>query len=93
MSKVQQTTIKIETVNDTDDGNCFICVEESLGIFFFLAKSQVPQFMRVSLLDAGVTRRVKRAYSTLDAFSVRTGIFLRRYPLARVFVFSYCVSN
>lgn len=49
--------------------------------------------MRVSPLDAGVTKRVKRAYSTLDAFSIRTGVFLRRYPLARVFVFSYCVSD
>lgn len=48
--------------------------------------------MRVSPLDAGVTRRVKRAYSTLDAISVKTGVFLRRYPMARVFVFSYCVS-
>ncbi|XP_008193631.1 golgin-84 isoform X2 [Tribolium castaneum] len=54
-------------------------------------KSQVPQFMRVSPFDAGVTRRVKHAYSTVDAISVRTGIFLRRYPLARVFVFCYMV--
>ncbi|CAG9762338.1 unnamed protein product [Ceutorhynchus assimilis] len=51
----------------------------------------VPRFMRVSPHDAGVTRRVKHAYSTLDAISVRTGIFLRRYPVARVFVFSYMV--
>lgn len=51
----------------------------------------VPNFMRVTPHDAGVTRRVKHAYSTLDAISVRTGIFLRRYPLARVFVFSYMV--
>ncbi|XP_044256629.1 golgin-84 [Tribolium madens] len=54
-------------------------------------KSQVPQFMRVSPFDAGVTRRVKHAYSTVDAISVRTGIFLRRYPVARVFVFCYMV--
>ncbi|XP_063928347.1 golgin-84 isoform X2 [Zophobas morio] len=52
-------------------------------------KSQVPHFMRVSPFDAGVTRRVKHAYSTVDAISVRTGIFLRRYPVARVFVFCY----
>ncbi|KAF7287021.1 hypothetical protein GWI33_002857 [Rhynchophorus ferrugineus] len=51
----------------------------------------VPQFMRVSPNDAGVTRRVKHAYSTLDALSIRTGIFLRRYPLARVFVLCYMV--
>ncbi|XP_022902416.1 golgin-84 [Onthophagus taurus] len=54
-------------------------------------KSQVPKFMIPSPFDAGVTRRVKHAYSTLDAVSVRTGVFLRRYPLARVFVFSYMV--
>ncbi|XP_057672886.1 golgin-84 isoform X2 [Diorhabda carinulata] len=51
----------------------------------------VPKFMRVSPFDAGVTRRVKHAYSTLDAVSIRTGIFLRRYPVARVFVFCYMV--
>jgi small-conductance mechanosensitive channel len=54
-------------------------------------KSQVPHFMRVSPFDAGVTRRVKHAYSTVDAISVRTGKFLRRYPVARVFVFCYMV--
>ncbi|RZC38354.1 golgin-84, partial [Asbolus verrucosus] len=48
-------------------------------------KSQVPHFMRVSPFDAGVTRKVKHAYSTVDAISVKTGIFLRRYPIARVF--------
>jgi len=51
----------------------------------------MPTFMRVSPFDAGVTRRVKHAYSTLDAVSIRTGIFLRRYPVARVFVFCYMV--
>ncbi|KAG5872813.1 hypothetical protein JTB14_015342 [Gonioctena quinquepunctata] len=51
----------------------------------------VPKFMRVSPFDAGVTRRVKHAYSTLDAVSIRTGSFLRRYPVARVFVFCYMV--
>ncbi|XP_066258854.1 golgin subfamily A member 5 isoform X2 [Euwallacea similis] len=51
----------------------------------------VPHFMRVSPHDAGMTRRVKHAYSSLDAVSIRTGIFLRRYPLARVFVFFYMV--
>ncbi|KAJ8955333.1 hypothetical protein NQ318_003427 [Aromia moschata] len=51
----------------------------------------IPQFMRVSPFDASVTRRVKRAYSTLDSISIRTGVFLRRYPVARVFVFCYMV--
>lgn len=48
--------------------------------------------MRISALDAGMTRKVKKAYGTLDTISVRTGVFLRRYPLARVFVFCYGVS-
>ncbi|XP_060537364.1 golgin-84 isoform X2 [Cylas formicarius] len=51
----------------------------------------IPHFLRVSPHDAGVTRRVKRAYSTLDSISLRTGIFLRRYPIARIFMLSYMV--
>jgi hypothetical protein len=35
---------------------------------------------------------VKRAYSSLDAVSIRTGVFLRRYPLARILVLCYMVS-
>ncbi|KAK9889404.1 hypothetical protein WA026_004678 [Henosepilachna vigintioctopunctata] len=54
-------------------------------------KLQIPQLMRVSPLDAGVTRRVKHAYSSLDSLSIRTGVFLRRYPVIRVFVFCYMV--
>ncbi|XP_030748447.1 golgin-84 [Sitophilus oryzae] len=54
-------------------------------------KSYMSNFLRVTPHDAAVTRRVKHAYSTLDALSVRTGIFLRRYPVARVFVFLYIV--
>ncbi|XP_044765050.1 golgin-84 [Coccinella septempunctata] len=54
-------------------------------------KLQVPQTVRVSPLDAGVTRRVKHAYSSLDALSIRTGVFLRRYPGIRVSVFCYMI--
>ncbi|XP_034942391.1 golgin-84 [Chelonus insularis] len=53
------------------------------------AKAQVPEFLMETPFDTGVTRRVKRAYSTLDAISVRIGLFLRRYPLARIFVIIY----
>uniref|UniRef100_A0A0A9XYI4 Golgin subfamily A member 5 n=1 Tax=Lygus hesperus TaxID=30085 RepID=A0A0A9XYI4_LYGHE len=53
------------------------------------AKAQVPTFMLESPFDTGVTRKVKRAYSSLDAVSIRTGMFLRRYPLARIFVLCY----
>ncbi|XP_049781678.1 golgin-84-like isoform X1 [Schistocerca cancellata] len=55
------------------------------------AKAQVPSLFVESPFDTGVTRRVKRAYTTLDAVSIRTGVFLRRYPLARVLVFSYMI--
>ncbi|KAK5639129.1 hypothetical protein RI129_011621 [Pyrocoelia pectoralis] len=54
-------------------------------------KTPVPQFFKLSPFDIGVTRKVKRAYSTLDAISIRGGVFLRRYPVARLFVFCYIV--
>ncbi|KAJ8411931.1 hypothetical protein AAFF_G00155690 [Aldrovandia affinis] len=38
---------------------------------------------------AGVYGRVRKAASTIDRFSIRLGIFLRRYPAARVFVILY----
>uniref|UniRef100_A0A8C2WT91 Golgin subfamily A member 5 n=1 Tax=Cyclopterus lumpus TaxID=8103 RepID=A0A8C2WT91_CYCLU len=37
----------------------------------------------------GVYGRVRNAASTIDRFSIRLGIFLRRYPIARVFVILY----
>ena len=49
----------------------------------------MPSFLVESPFDGGMTRHVKRAYSTLDKFSVRLGVFLRRYPIARVFVIVY----
>ncbi|XP_012277575.1 golgin-84 [Orussus abietinus] len=52
-------------------------------------KAQIPPFFAETPFDTGVTRRVKRAYSSLDAISVRTGVFLRRYPLARILIFFY----
>lgn len=55
------------------------------------AKAQVPTFLIESPFDTGVARRVKRAYSTLDSISIRTGVFLRRYPLARILVLIYMV--
>ncbi|XP_071557778.1 golgin subfamily A member 5 [Temnothorax nylanderi] len=53
------------------------------------AKAQVPTFLIETPFDTSVARRVKRAYSSLDAISVRTGVFLRRYPLARILVLIY----
>lgn len=57
------------------------------------AKAQVPTFLMETPFDTSVTRRVKRAYSSLDAISIRTGVFLRRYPLARILVLIYMVST
>uniref|UniRef100_A0A8C1BMH4 Golgin subfamily A member 5 n=2 Tax=Cyprinus carpio TaxID=7962 RepID=A0A8C1BMH4_CYPCA len=37
----------------------------------------------------GVYGKVRKAASTIDRFSIRLGIFLRRYPMARVFVIIY----
>ncbi|KAM9777773.1 golgin subfamily A member 5 [Neosynchiropus ocellatus] len=37
----------------------------------------------------GVYGKVRKAASTIDRFSIRLGIFLRRYPIARVFVIVY----
>ncbi|XP_037550546.1 golgin subfamily A member 5 [Nematolebias whitei] len=39
----------------------------------------------------GVYGKVRKAASTIDRFSIRLGIFLRRYPAARVFVILYMV--
>lgn len=53
------------------------------------AKSQLPIFMMVNPFDSRMSRRVKRAYSNLDQLGVRLGVFLRRYPLARIFSVFY----
>lgn len=39
--------------------------------------------------STGVYGKVRKAASTIDRFSIRLGIFLRRYPMARVFVILY----
>ncbi|KAM5129324.1 LOW QUALITY PROTEIN: golgin subfamily A member 5 [Mantella aurantiaca] len=38
---------------------------------------------------AGVYGRVRKAATTIDQFSIRLGIFLRRYPIARLFIIIY----
>ncbi|XP_078518420.1 golgin subfamily A member 5 [Lissotriton helveticus] len=38
---------------------------------------------------AGMYGRVRKAASSIDRFSIRLGIFLRRYPIARLFVIIY----
>ncbi|XP_071784235.1 golgin subfamily A member 5-like [Asterias amurensis] len=51
----------------------------------------LPAFLRETPLDAVVTKNVKRAANTLDRFSIRLGLFLRRYPIARLFVIAYMI--
>lgn len=53
------------------------------------AKSQIPRFMMMNPFDSRMSRRVKRAYSNLDQLGIRMGVFLRRYPLARIFSVFY----
>ncbi|CAH1792461.1 unnamed protein product [Owenia fusiformis] len=52
-------------------------------------RQRMPSFMRESPQDTRVTRNLKTAANSIDRFSVRLGIFLRRYPIARVFVILY----
>ncbi|XP_040457384.1 golgin subfamily A member 5 [Falco naumanni] len=46
-------------------------------------------FSDVDTNMAGMYGRVRKAASSIDQFSIRLGIFLRRYPIARVFVIIY----
>lgn len=48
--------------------------------------------MLENAFDTSVAKRVKRAYTSLDSFGLRTGMYLRRYPLLRTILFVYVVS-
>lgn len=52
-------------------------------------KLRVAGFMAETPFDGQVARKVKRVYNTIDTFSFRLGVFLRRYPMARVLVILY----
>ncbi|XP_076464926.1 golgin subfamily A member 5-like [Babylonia areolata] len=52
-------------------------------------RQRLPTFMKEGVADTEVTRRVKRYVNTIDKFSIRLGVFLRRYPIARIFVIIY----
>uniref|UniRef100_A0A224YU51 Muscle myosin heavy chain n=1 Tax=Rhipicephalus zambeziensis TaxID=60191 RepID=A0A224YU51_9ACAR len=52
-------------------------------------RARLPGMFVESPFDGTVTRKVKRAYGVIDSFSIRAGIFLRRYPLARIFILIY----
>ncbi|XP_038631100.1 golgin subfamily A member 5 [Scyliorhinus canicula] len=48
-------------------------------------------FSETDSATAGMYGKVRKAANTIDRFSIRLGIFLRRYPIARVFVIIYMV--
>ncbi|XP_071159170.1 golgin subfamily A member 5-like [Mytilus edulis] len=54
-------------------------------------RQRLPAFMRETPTDAEVTKKMKRAVSTIDKFSIRLGVFLRRNPMSRIFIILYMV--
>jgi len=50
-----------------------------------------PAFLQESPFDGAAARQVKRAYTEIDKLSIRVGIALRRFPIARIFVLFYMV--
>ncbi|XP_022330942.2 golgin subfamily A member 5-like [Crassostrea virginica] len=54
-------------------------------------RQRYPGFMRETPTDHEVTKKMKRAANVIDKFSIRMGVFLRRYPIARVFILLYMV--
>ncbi|CAF0786049.1 unnamed protein product [Brachionus calyciflorus] len=50
--------------------------------------SKIPM-LRESPYDHEMTKKVKRAASEIDKFSIRLGVFLKKYPIARIFVIFY----
>uniref|UniRef100_H2U3P9 Golgin subfamily A member 5 n=1 Tax=Takifugu rubripes TaxID=31033 RepID=H2U3P9_TAKRU len=55
----------------------------------YLSRQRNTPVLFSDLDSPGVYGRVRKAASTIDRFSIRLGIFLRRYPMARVFVILY----
>jgi len=51
-----------------------------------------PFFLQESPFDGAAARQAKRVYTSIDKLSVRVGATLRRYPVARLFVFLYIVA-
>uniref|UniRef100_A0A1I8I1N0 Golgin-84 n=2 Tax=Macrostomum lignano TaxID=282301 RepID=A0A1I8I1N0_9PLAT len=53
--------------------------------------SQAPQsdYIRIHMQDPPYARHMKRAVNTLDKAGVKLGVFLRRYPMARMLFLAY----
>lgn len=60
---------------------------------FLGAAAQSIHAMTSALPETRLTRGMKQAATVMDSFSIRLGIFLRRYPAARVFVLFYMVRK
>ncbi|XP_006812377.1 golgin subfamily A member 5-like [Saccoglossus kowalevskii] len=76
ISAIRAKTHHAVSIEETEDG---------------IRQRNFPEFLNESPLDTGVTRGMKKAAYTLDRFSVKLGIFLRRYPIARLFVILYMI--
>lgn len=57
----------------------------------FLEVDRRPSFLQESPFDGATARQVKRVYTEIDKLSIRIGVALRRYPIARIFVIFYMV--
>ncbi|XP_078592723.1 golgin subfamily A member 5-like isoform X2 [Branchiostoma floridae x Branchiostoma japonicum] len=55
------------------------------------ARVRSAPFLQVDPSGTSPINRVKRAANSIDKFSIRLGVFLRRYPTARLFVILYMV--
>lgn len=55
--------------------------------------NKVSPYFRESPYDHRVTRKVKQAASEIDKFGIRLGVFLKKYPIARIFVILYMVDR
>ncbi|XP_034249266.1 golgin subfamily A member 5 [Thrips palmi] len=81
---------RVEVKNQLEpalNGGTVLNVSESENV----TRQRVPTLLLESPGDTGVARRVKRAYSSLDTLGIRVGVFLRRYPLARILLIVYMV--
>lgn len=92
-SYIRLTQLRLLMFLQSDYGNCtYPSSSRSVSVNDTDdAKAQVPLFMSEGPHDTMVTRRVKRAYTCVDSLGMKTGRFLRRYPLARLLVFVYVV--
>lgn len=92
VTQIRQQRVPYLSLNETDDGelhSVWSPQKTMTNTSNFPAKSQVPNFMVENPFDSRVSRRVKRAYSSLDSIGVRLGVFMRRYPLVRILVIVY----